>query len=131
LTENHKTKFEEDMERLGKIGILRALMFNILYIWALFGLCSIVVLLVNAFYPLSSMPDNSWLVIAGVFAAISVIDFGLIYQDKISPTIIALVLVLAVPYVLYRLFTGIELISLNKKSIPVKVKRYIFHIPGC
>jgi len=131
LTENHKTKFEEDIERFGKIGLLKTFIYNVLYIWTLFGLCSIAVLLVNALYPLSSMPSNSWLVIAGVFAAISVIDFGLLYQDKISLTIIALVLVLAIPYVLYRLFTGLELISLNRDSIPTQVKRYIFCIPRC
>ncbi len=128
MTENHKTKFEEGMECLEKVGVLKTLVCNILYIWTLFVLCSIAVLLVNALYPLSSMPGNSWLVVAGVFAAISAIDFGLLYQDKISPTIIALVLVLAIPYVLYRLFTGLELISLNKNSIPTQVKRYIF--PG-
>ncbi len=116
------------MECLEKVGVLKTLVCNILYIWTLFVLCSIAVLLVNALYPLSSMPGNSWLVVAGVFAAISAIDFGLLYQDKISPTIIALVLVLAIPYVLYRLFTGLELISLNKNSIPTQVKRYIF--PG-
>ena len=77
LTENHKTKFEEDIERFGKIGLLKTFIYNVLYIWTLFGLCSIAVLLVNALYPLSSMPSNSWLVIAGVFAAISVIDFSL------------------------------------------------------
>lgn len=126
MAPNDHINIDDTVNVLNKMGLLKVIVFNVVYIWTLFLLCAISVLVITVVYPLSATPGYSAIVIAVVFGIIATIDFGRVYQNKISPTIIMMVLLFAAPYVLYRLFYGFELINLDKNVISKVVRQNIF-----
>lgn len=58
------------------------------------------------------------------FAFFVIIDFGLLISDKPTPTLIAILLVIAPLFIIYRLLKSADFIQVDR-STPARIKRYV------
>lgn len=76
------------------------------------------------FFPIDVNSEISVLTVAILFAAWIAIDFGLIFSGNPTPTLIAILIIIAPILVIYKLLKSNDLVQVDR-STPTKLKRYI------
>lgn len=104
--------------------LIIGLVFNVVYLFFLTVVGSLMVTAYNYFYPLDLMSEGSILIAASIFTAFVIVDLGLLYFNKPSPTLIALLIVISPLFVLYKLIKNTDFIRIDR-STPQRLKSYI------
>jgi hypothetical protein len=104
--------------------MLKGLVFNILYLFVLTLVGVLIVTAYNYFYPVDVTSEASVLTVALIFTLFVILDFGLLYFNKPTPTLIAILIVISPLFVIYRLFKDADFIHIDRGT-PARLKRYI------
>jgi hypothetical protein len=128
MTENIPSEFKELQELIRKTGLLKSLGIAILYYGTLFFISVGIIMLYDQLFHIDFNSPSSLLIIAAVFTLVTLTDVVLIFTEKVTPTILVWVIILSIPLALYKLFKDADLFSLNKKSTPAKIRRYLFPV---
>ncbi|MFA4956886.1 MAG: hypothetical protein WC556_07950 [Candidatus Methanoperedens sp.] len=84
----------------------------------------LVVSLYSYFDPIDLMSESSAGIVAFIFAFVVVVDLGLVFSEKLTPTIILILILISPVLVLYKLIKDTDLIQINR-STPKRLKDYI------
>ena len=107
---------------LGEIA--KAYVFATLYFFMMVIVGVLAVTVYGYFYPFDLASEISVLTAALIFFSMVLIDFGLLFFSKPTPTIIAILIVLAPILVIYKLLKNTDLIQIDQ-DMPAKVKNYV------
>jgi hypothetical protein len=117
-------KYEEFLHNLTLGEIIRAIVFNIGYLFTMTILGALLVSLYGYYIPIDTTSAASVLAVAIIFASFVVIDFGLLISDKPTPTIIAILLVVGGLFNIYKLLKNTDIVQVDR-NMPAKIKRYV------
>ncbi|MDP3105813.1 MAG: hypothetical protein Q8M95_14535 [Candidatus Methanoperedens sp.] len=104
--------------------MLKGLVFNILYLFVLTLVGILIVTAYNYSYPIDVMSEASVLTVALIFMCFVILDFGLLYFNKPTPTLLAILIVISPLFVIYKLVMGSDFIRIDRGT-PARLKRYI------
>lgn len=104
--------------------MLKGLVFNILYLFVLTLVGVLIVTIYNYFYPIDVMSEASVLTVALIFMFFVILDFGLLYSNKPTPTLLAILIVISPLFVIYKLVMDSDFIRIDRGT-PARLKRYI------
>jgi hypothetical protein len=110
-----------------KLGFWRSAGLSMLYLAAVFVNGFLVLAIINTVWPMDLTTTVSTAVAAGVFIIMSVLDFGLLFHNKVTPAIITLVVIFAWILLPYQFISG--KIILDKERTPIEIRKSIFHRP--
>jgi len=126
MTETISSEFKESQELIRKTGLLKSLGIALLYYWTLFFISVGIIILYDRLFHIDFNSPSFVLIIAAVFTIVTLTDVVLIFKEKVTPTILVWVIILSPLLALYKLFKDSDLFSLNKKSTPAKIRKYLF-----
>lgn len=125
VTETPIKKWEKFVHKVTLGELIKGMVFNIVYLFFLTVIGSLMVSAYNYFYPLDVMSEASVLIAASIFTAFVIVDLGLLmYFNKPSPTLIVLLIVISPLFVIYKLVKDADFIRIDR-STPQRLKRYI------
>ncbi len=104
--------------------LTKAIIINTGYLFTLTIVGALLVSLYGYYIPIDVASTISVLTVAIVFSIFVVIDFGLLISDKPTPTLIAILLVIAPLFVIYRLLKSADFIQVDR-NMPSRIKRYV------
>jgi hypothetical protein len=104
--------------------LIKALVFNIGYLFSLTIVGSLIVTVYNYYYPLDMMSEASFLIAASIFTVFVIVDLGLLQYNKPSPALIVLLIVISPLFVIYKLIKDTDFIRIDR-STPQRLKNYI------
>lgn len=104
--------------------LVKAVLFNIAYLFTMTVIGVLFVTLYSYYIPIDVASTTSVLSVAFIFAFFVIIDFGLLISDKPTPTLIAILLVIAPLFIIYRLLKSADFIQVDR-STPTRIKRYV------
>lgn len=104
--------------------MLKGLVFNILYLFVLTLVGVLIVTAYNYFYPIDVTSEASVLTVALIFLLFVILDFGLLYFNKPTPTLLAILIVISPLFVIYKLVMDSDFIRIDRGT-PARLKRYI------
>jgi hypothetical protein len=113
------------IETIKKVGFKRAFALSILYLSAVFINGFLILAIINAIYPLDLASEIPILLAVAVFSIVTIADFILLYNNKITPAILTLVVIYAWILLPYEFISGNQI--LDKKKTPIEIKKSIFH----
>lgn len=128
MIETIPAEYKEELEQIRKVGLLKTLSIAFLYFWTLFFISVGIIMLYDQLFHLDFNSLFSVVIVAAIFTLITLTDVILIFKEKVTPTILVWVIILSPLMVLYKLFKDSDLFSLNRKSTPAKIRKYLF--PG-
>ncbi len=111
-----------DTVTLGELA--KAIIFNIAYLFTMTIIGALLVTLYGYYIPINVTSAASVLAVAFIFAFFVIIDFGLLISDKPTPTLIAILLVIAPLFMIYRLLKSADFIQVDRGT-PARIKRYV------
>lgn len=104
--------------------IIKNYILGIGYLFMLTIVGVLVVTIYNSFFPIDASSVKSVLTVALVFIFVLSIDFILIFSNKPTPTLIAILIIISPILVLYKLLESTDLIQINRYT-PEKIKKYV------
>jgi hypothetical protein len=116
-------KLKEVLNNLTLGKFIKALIFNVGYLFTMTILGALLVSLYGYYIPIDVTSIPSILAVAVIFTLFVVIDFGLLILDKPTPSIIAILLVVGGLYMIYNLLKNTDIHV--EKNIPTKIKQYV------
>ncbi len=117
-------KYREFLDTVTMGELVKAVLFNIAYLFTMTIIGALFVTLYGYYIPIDSTSTTSVLTVAFIFAFFVIIDFGLLISDKPTPTLIAMLLVIAPLFIIYRLLKSADFIQVDR-STPARIKRYV------
>jgi Kef-type K+ transport system membrane component KefB len=113
------------LETARKIGFWRSFGLSMLYLAAVFVNGFLVLAVINTLWQLDTTTAASTVLTAGVYFVVIVLDFGLLYYNKVTPAILTLVVIFAWIILPYQFISGKNF--LDKKRTPNEIRKSIFH----
>lgn len=104
--------------------LVKAVLFNIAYLFTMTIIGALLVTLYGYYIPINVASATSVLAVAFIFAFFVIIDFGLLISDKPTPTLIVILLVIALLFMIYRLLKSADFIQVDRGT-PARIKRYV------
>ncbi len=104
--------------------IVKSYVLGVGYLFMLTIAGALAVTVYNYFYPIDVASESSILTVALLFIALVVLDFGLMFSGKLTPTLVLIVLVIAPILMLYKLIKSSDLVNIDQNT-PRKLKNYI------
>jgi hypothetical protein len=104
--------------------LVKAVLFNIAYLFTMTVIGAFFVTLYGYYIPIDVASTTSVLSVAFIFTFFVIIDFGLLISDKPTPTLIAILLVIAPLFIIYRLLKSADFIQVDRGT-PARIKRYV------
>jgi hypothetical protein len=117
-------QFKEFCKNLTVGRIVKAIIFNIGYLFTLTILGALLVSLYGYYIPINPTYAPSVLAVTIIFTSFVIIDFGLLISNKPTPTIIAILFVVGGVFMIYRLLKNTDFIEIDR-NMPAKIKRYV------
>lgn len=130
MTETIPAKFKEAIEPIRKTGILKSLGIAFLYFLTLFFISVGIIVLYDLLFHIDFNSPSFVLIVTAIFIVVTLTDIVLIFKEKITPTLLVWVIVLSPLLVLYKFFKDVDLFSLNRKSTPAKIRKYLLPARG-
>ncbi|HHT9139078.1 MAG TPA: hypothetical protein ACFYEK_17775 [Candidatus Wunengus sp. YC60] len=119
-------EYKEIEETVKNKGLLNILVVALLYLWSLFFISVGFIMLYDRLFHIDFNSPSYVAIVAAIFILVTSIDLALLNKKKLTPTILIGAIVLSPFLILYKLFKDADLFSLNKKSTPANIKKYIF-----
>lgn len=104
--------------------LVKAVLFNVAYLFTPTIIGALLVTLYGYYIPIDAASTASVLAVAFIFTFLVIIDFGLLISDKPTPTLIALLLVIAPLFMIYRLLKSADFIQVDRGT-PARIRRYV------
>lgn len=104
--------------------LVKAVLFNIVYLFTMTILGALFITLYGYYIPIDVASTTSVLAVVFIFASFVIIDFGLLISDKPTPTLIAILLVIAPLFMIYRLLKSADFVQVDRGT-PARIKRYV------
>ncbi len=123
MTEIERKKLQEIVE---KKGLLKTFVFSVAYIWSIFLMGVGVIMLYDRLFHIDFNSPSYVGIVASIFILVTSTEFILLLKTRITPTLLIGVIILSPFLVLYKYFKDVELLDLNRKTTPAKVRRYLF-----
>ena len=113
-------------EIVGKKGLLKTFGFSLLYFWTLFLINVAVIMLYDQWFHIDFNSPSYVGIVAAIFILVTSTDLILLFKTRITPTMLIGVIILSPFLVLYKYFKDAELLGLNRRTTPTKIKKYLF-----
>ncbi len=117
-------KYRDFLDTVTMGELVKAVIFNIAYLFTMTIIGALLVTLYGYYIPIDVTSATSVLAVAFIFAFVVIIDFGLLISDKPTPTLIAILLVIAPFFMIYRLIKSSDFIQVDRGT-PARIKRYV------
>lgn len=104
--------------------IVKSYVLGVAYLFMLTVVGALAVTLYSYFAPVDMMSERSVIIIALIFTVVVALDFWLLFSDKPTPTLIAILVIISPILELYRLLKNTDLIRIDQ-STPKKLKNYV------
>ena len=118
-------ELKKRLEAYKKIGFKRNFALSILYMAAVFINGFLVLAIINAIHPLGLASTSATLFTVAVYLTVTIVDFILLYHNKITPAILTLIVIFAWILLPYQFISGKTI--LDKTKTPMEIRKSIFH----
>jgi hypothetical protein len=108
--------------------VLRLFLFRFIYLFTMVLIGACIVAIYGYFWSFDISSPNSTLIIAGIFAAFAITDLLLLYNERLAPTLLILLILISPIYTVYKALKSSELFNINTTT-PARVKKYVLHTP--
>src|SRR3972149_9163278 len=105
-----------DIKTMPWRDIVKSYVLGVGYLFMLTIVGLLVVTVYNYFYPIDVASESSVITVALLFVALVIIDFGLMFSGKPTPTLIMIVLVIAPILMLYKLIKSSDLVNIDQNT---------------
>ena len=126
MSEIISSKIIELGEEVEKLGLLKIVFFNFMYTLTLFFMSVGIIILYDQWFYLNFNSSSYVVIVATIFILVTSIDMILLFNNKITPTLLLLVIAVSPVLVLYKMFKDGDILKLNRKTTPAAIRRYIF-----
>ncbi len=123
ISDKH-TKWKEAIDKVTWGELIKGSIYGTAYLFMLTITGIFVVTAYSHFFPIDATSETSVLTVAILFAAWIAIDFGLVFSGNPTPTIIAILIIIAPILIIYKFLKSNDLIQIDR-NIPTRLKRYI------
>jgi len=108
--------------------LLKLFLFRFVYLFMMVIIGSGIVVIYTYFGSLDISSPDSTLIIAGIFTAFAITDLLLLYNERLSPTLLILLILISPLYIVYKVMKSSDLFDVNT-STPARIKKYVLHTP--
>ncbi len=118
------TKLKENANKVPRGELIKGIIYGTAYLFMLTITGILVVTLYNYIFPIDVTSEISVFNVSFLFAIWIAIDLVLVNSGNPTPTLMAILVIIAPILIIYRFFKSSDLIQIDR-TIPTRLKRYI------
>lgn len=120
---------KEALKNTGNIPLIKIIAVKFWYVLGLFTVVYLGILAYALVFGLNPASEYSALIVIAISIGIAAIDLVVLWSERPSPAVVAMVLWVSPFYVLYKLFKHTELLNINSTYLPKRLKQYMTDLP--
>ncbi|MFA5378396.1 MAG: hypothetical protein WC455_21760 [Dehalococcoidia bacterium] len=119
----------KSVKKVSLMDLIKILTVSTAYMGAIFVVGVLGILVITWIVPFDPATLQGLFIVVAVFAGVGMIDFGLLFHNKITPALLLLAILISPLFAVYKLLCSVDLMGyLDRDTMPSGVRNYV--IPG-